>query len=161
MDSSFEKNYAREQEIRRMHDAAQAQGIREGMADAVDAYQFFRGSIMAEGDIYACIYRLYSQARDRGSRYVDIADNLDAENAGEMADAFRRHGIDRFTYSSGWSGAARVAWQFIQLGFVLEGMAEINGPHMELGSDKHEKAYGYVFSIRQPVYCGHGAVNFE
>lgn len=34
MDSSFEKNYAREQEIRRMHDAAQAQGSREGMADA-------------------------------------------------------------------------------------------------------------------------------
>lgn len=70
MDSSFEKNYAREQEIRRMHDAAQAQDSREGMADAVDAYQSFRDSILAEGDIYARIYRLYSQARDRGNQHM-------------------------------------------------------------------------------------------
>ena len=151
MDSSFEKNYAREQEIRRMHDAAQAQGSREGMSDAVDAYQSFRGSIMAEGDIYARIYRLYSQARDRGNQYVDIADDMDAENAGEMTDAFRKYGIDRFTYSSGWSGAARAAWQFIQHGYILEGMLEINGSHTEIGSDKHEKVYGYVFSVRQEL----------
>lgn len=111
MESSFETNYAREQEIRQMHDAAQAQGSRESMADAVDAYQSFRNGIMAE--------------------------------------AFRRHGIEKFTYSSCWSGAARAAWQFVQHGCVLEGMAEINGPHTELGSDKHEKVYGYVFSVRQ------------
>ncbi len=111
MDSSFEKNYAREQEIRRMHDAAQ--GSREGMADAVDAYQFFRNSIMTE--------------------------------------AFRRHGIEKFTYSSGWSGAAKAAWQFIQHGCILEGMLEIYGPHMKIGSDKHEKVYGYVFSVRQEL----------
>ena len=151
MDSSFEKNYAREQEIRRMHDAAQTQGSREGMSDAVDAYQSFRNSIMAEGDIYARIYRLYSQARDRGNRYVDISDDTDAESAGKMADAFRRHGIEKFTYSSCWSGAARAAWQFIQHGCILEGMLEINGPHTEIGSDRHEKVYGYVFSVRQEM----------
>lgn len=149
MESSFEKNYAGEQEIRQMHDAAQAQGSREGMADAVDAYQSFRNGIMAEGDIYARIYRLYSQARDRGNRYVDIAADPDEENAGKLAEAFRRHGIEKFTCSSCWSGAARAAWQFVQHGCVLEGMAEINGPHTEIGSDKREKVYGYVFSVRQ------------
>ena len=148
MDSSFEKNYAREQEIRRMHDAAQTQGSREGMSDAVDAYQSFRNSIMAEGDIYARIYRLYSQARDRGNRYVDISDNTDAENAGKMADAFRRHGIEKFTYSSCWSGAARAAWQFIQHGWALEGMAEVSNGDIKLFSDVYEKTYAYVFSIQ-------------
>lgn len=151
MESSFEKNYAREQEIRRMHDEAKAYGSGEGMADAVEAYRDFRSGIMAERDIYARIYRLYSQARNRGNRYVDISDDLDAENAGEMADAFRRHGIEKFTYSSCWSGAARAAWQFIQHGCILEGMLEINGPHTEIGSDKHEKVYGYVFSVRQEL----------
>ncbi len=112
MESSFEKDYAREQEIRRMHDKAKAYGSGEGMADAVEAYRDFRSSIMAEGDIYARIYRLYSQARDRGNRYVVISDNTDAENAGKMADAFRRHGIENFTHSSCWSGAASICTNF-------------------------------------------------
>lgn len=54
-------------------------------------------------------------------------------------------------------GAYFAAWQFIQHGFVLEGMLEINGPHTEIGSDKHEKAYGYVqysaACVLQPWGC--------
>ena len=58
-----------------------------------------------------------------------------------MADAFRKQIIEKFTYSSCWFGAV----------MVLEGMAEINGLHTEIGSDKHEKAYMYVFSVWQEL----------
>lgn len=148
MDSSFEKNYARELEIRRKYKEAEAQGSKEGMADAAGAYQVFRNSIMAEGDVYAGIYRLYSQAQDRGNECIDIDNDIPESKAGELADAFRSYGIKRFTYSSVWSGAARAAWQFIQHGWVLEGMAEVSSGDIKLFSDVYEKTYAYVFSIQ-------------
>lgn len=47
MDGSFERNYKREQEIRRQYNEADAQGSGEGRAAAKAAYQEFRNSIMA------------------------------------------------------------------------------------------------------------------
>ncbi len=148
MDKSFEKNYAREREIRSRYNEADAQDSEEGRETAGAVYQEFRDYIKAQGDVYARIYFLYSQAKDRGNECIDIDSDIDGGEAGAMADAFRSYGIERFTYSSSWSGAARAAWQFIQHGWVLEGMAEINCKYRKFMSDEYEKAYGYVFSIR-------------
>ncbi len=45
MDNSFEKNFEREQEIRRQYDAADSQGSEEGRAAARKAYQKFREAL--------------------------------------------------------------------------------------------------------------------
>ncbi len=147
MDNSFEKNFEREQEIRRQYDAADSQGSEEGRAAARKAYQKFRDGIAAQGGVYAVIYRLYSQAGERGNKYIDLDYEVDGEEAGKLADAFRKYGIGRFTYSSGWSGAAEAAWQFIQHGCVLEGMAEISSGYKALDSSEYTKTHGYVFRV--------------
>jgi len=143
MDNSFEKNYEREQEIRRQYDAADSQGSEA----ARKAYQNFRDGITAQGSVYAVIYRLYSQAGERGNQYIDLDYEVDGEEAGKLAGAFRRYGIGRFTYSSGWSGAAEAAWQFIQHGCILEGMAEISSGYKALDSSEFTKTHGYVFRV--------------
>lgn len=148
MDSSFEKNYAREQENRQQFNTEKTQKSEDGRKAAVAAYQEFRDYIMAQGDVYAGIYRLYSQSRDRGNECIDIDRDIEGSKAGELADAFRSYGIQKFTYSSGWSGAAEAAWQFIQHGWKLEGMAELYSGSRKFMSDEYIKTHGYVFSIR-------------
>lgn len=148
MDSSFEKNYAREQEIRRQFITAKKQESEDASKAALVAYQEFRDYIMAQGDVYAGIYQLYSQSRDRGNECIDIDRDIGGGKAGELADAFRSYGIQKFTYSSGWSGAAEAAWQFIQHGWALEGMAELYSGSQKFMSDEYIKTHGYVFSIQ-------------
>lgn len=148
MDSSFEKNYMKEQEIRRQFDVADKHNNEEDRSSARDTYQEFKNKIMAQGDVYASIYRLYSRSRERGNECIDIDTDIEGSKAGELADAFRSYGIKKFTYSSAWSGASETAWQFIQHGWVLEGMAEIYSGDREFMSDKYIKAHGYVFSIQ-------------
>ncbi|WP_406040089.1 hypothetical protein [Succinimonas sp.] len=70
----------------------------------------------------------------------------DNEAPGLIA-AMRENGIEKFTFSSGWSRAVETAWLFQKNGCALEGLAEICSRYTEFGSDEHEKACGYLFRV--------------
>ena len=70
----------------------------------------------------------------------------DNEAPGLIA-AMRENGIEKFTFSSGWSHAVETAWLFQEAGYALEGLVEIYSRYTALGSDEHEKAHGYLFRV--------------
>ena len=147
MNNTLAQDYAREQEIRRQYDAADAQGSSEGKEAARAAYKALTDSIAAKGEAYAKVYRLYSGAQERGNAYIDLNEVIWDEKVKETIDALRENGISHFTFSSGWSSAVETAWLFTQNGCQLEGLVEINSPHKAFGSEEYEKAHGYLFSI--------------
>ena len=67
--------------------------------------------------------------------------------AAKLIEAMRQNGIERFTFSSGWSHAVETAWLFKEAGCTLEGLVEINSRYTGWNSDEHEKAHGYLFRV--------------
>lgn len=55
--------------------------------------------------------------------------------------------MKEFTFSSSWSSAIQVAWQFTQLGCTLKGMTEIYGSGQKFMSNEYERIPAYVFEI--------------
>ena len=59
----------------------------------------------------------------------------------------RENGIERFTFSSGWTDAVETAWLFQKAGCVLEGLVEINKCNLTPFTDECEKIHGYLFRV--------------
>lgn len=148
MNNTLAQDYAREQEIKRQYGTADAQGSEEGKEAARAAYRALMDGIAARGDAYARTYRLYSGAQERGNEYIDLNEVIWDEKVKETIDSLRKCGIEKFTFSSGWSSAVETAWLFTQNGCRLEGLVEINSQHKAFGSEEYEKAHGYLFSIQ-------------
>lgn len=145
--NNFAEEYAQEMECRRRFDAAEAAGNTEGQETARDAYRRLEEQIAEKGKAYGWIYRLYSQAQERGNEYIDLNEVIWDDRVAALIDSLREYGIEKFTFSATWSSAVETAWLFTQNGCRLEGIVEINGPHKAFMSDEYEKAHGYLFSI--------------
>lgn len=145
--NNFAEEYAQEQECRRQFDAAEAAGNTEGQEKARDAYQRLEARIFEKGDAYGRTYRLYREAKERGNEYIDLNEVIWDDKVAPLIGSLREYGIEKFTFSSGWSSAVETAWLFIQNGCHLEGIVEINGSHKAFMSDEYEKAHGYLFTI--------------
>lgn len=141
------KDYEREQEISAAYDAAEAANDEAGMEAARTAHRVLEESIRAKGETYCRIYRLYTEARERGNEYIDLSDCSQYDNAEALIVAFREYGIERFTFSSSWSSAVESAWAFLQSGCTLEGMTELNGRARNFRGSGFEKVHGYIFKV--------------
>ena len=93
------------------------------------------------------LFNEYVVSRDSGNDYLDISEVVWDNEAAKLIEAMRQNGIERFTFSSGWSHAIDTAWFFKEAGCTLEGLVEINSRYTEWISDKHEKAHGYLFRV--------------
>ena len=145
--NNFAEEYAQEMECRRQFDAAEAAGDTEGQEKARAAHQLLAEQIKAKGAAYERILRFYFEAQERGNEYIDLNEVIWDDKVTALIDSFREYGIEKFTFSSGWSSAVETAWLFTQNGCRLEGLVEINGPHKAFMSDEYENAHGYLFSI--------------
>ncbi|MCD8049771.1 MAG: L-rhamnose mutarotase [Clostridia bacterium] len=92
--------------------------------------------IDAKGTTYARIYTLYAEAQERGNEYIDLHDNIWDEHVKGVIDALREYGVEKFTFSSGWSSAVETAWLFLQNGCTLEGMIELHGSEKSRSGEK-------------------------
>lgn len=148
MMNAFEKDYQQELKIRADYDAAKAAENEAGQEAArADIHELW-GSIDEKGEAYARIYRDYKNSRDKGNEYIDFRDVIWDKDVEGLVTCMRENGIDRFTFSSGWSSAVETAWLFKENGCELEGLIQINGDQNFFKEEEYEKVPTYLFSIR-------------
>ena len=147
MKNDFAREYAQEQENIRNYHEADARNDEAGMQAVRVAHKALMASIEAKGKDYAYLYELYEDAHDRGNELIDLNDVVWDDKVEALIASFREYGIERFTFSSGWSSAVETAWLFTQQGCKLEGLVEINGRCKAFMSDDYEKKHGYLFSV--------------
>ena len=130
----------------RLNERYQADKDDKDIVEEISAdYKKLMETIEAEGKSFCQVYTLYKSMRDRGNAYIDVCDLNNEKKAAEMILAFREHGIQFFTFSSSWSSANLVAWEFVKNGCTVSGMMEVNGMHQKFMSDEYEKVPGYLF----------------
>ena len=110
--NNFAEEYAREAAIKAQYHEAEKAGSKEGQEAARDAYHELEEQVAAKGNSYARIYRLYSEAQDRGNEYIDLNDTIWDEQVKPLICSLREYGIEKFTFSSTWSSAVETAWLF-------------------------------------------------
>lgn len=147
MKNDFAREYAQEQENIRAYHEADARDDEAGRTAVRNAHHALMASIEAKGKDYANLYSLYDDAQERGNELIDINEVVWDDNVEALIASFREYGIERFTFSSGWSSAVETAWKFTENGCRLEGLVEINGRCKAFMSDDYEKKHGYLFSV--------------
>jgi len=146
MKNLFEAAFLQEQEIIRAYDAADLIGDEAGKAAARTAHKTWEQGLPSQVAENPGIYRTYAEARRNGNDNIDFHDVIwDKEVPGLIA-TLRQLGIEKFTFSSGWSSAVETAWLFQQNGCSLQGLVEVNG-NKDCFTGDHEKRHGYLFSL--------------
>ena len=146
MKNNFAQEYAREQAIRAAYNTAKETGNESGIEKAKADMRSLNEEIGAKGDAYAFVYRLYKEMKEAGNEHIDLHDTIRDE--AKMIETLRSLGVESFTFSSGWSSAVESAWIFQQNGCRLQGLIELNSPHMNWFTGTREKVHGYLFSIQ-------------
>ena len=146
MKNNFAQEYAREEEIRAAYNTAKETGNEAGIEKAKADMRSLNEEIGAKGDAYAFVYRLYQEMKEAGNEHSDLHDTIRDE--AKMIETLRSLGVESFTFSSGWSSAVESAWIFQENGCRLQGLIELNSPHMNWFTGTREKVHGYLFSIQ-------------
>ena len=122
MKSIFTKELARALEIRKQYDIADGKNDESGKAAARKAIQELYAGIQTMGNEYLRVFRMALDSMEKGNDLIDLHDSIWDEQVPAMIGDLRKCGIDRFTFSSTWSGAVRTAWLFLQNGCANEGI---------------------------------------
>ncbi len=144
MNNIFAEDIKKEQEIKANYNAAATEEERE---TARKAYQMWKATVIEKGEEYGRIYRFLSEAAERGNEYIAISECHDYRDEKTLIELFRKYGIEKFIFASGWSSAVDSAWIFTQNGCTIEGMTEYNTQGRAWGSDEFEKKHGYLFKV--------------
>lgn len=144
MKNIFAEDIKKELEIKASYHAAETE---EGREAARQAYQEWKETVIAKGEEYGRIYKMLSDAAELGNEYIDLSECHEYRDEKGLIELFRKYGIERFTFSSGWSSAVDSAWIFVENGCTVEGMVEINTQFKAWGSDEYEKRHGYLFKV--------------
>lgn len=145
--NNFEAEYNTYAGIMKHFDTAKEADDKAGMDAARAEYKAFAETINEKGEGYARTFELYKDARDRGNDYIDFGQVIWDNQVAGLIESLRAYGLEKFTFSSGWSSAVDTAWLFLQNGCRLEGLIEINSSHKEFMKDTYEKAHAYLFSL--------------
>ena len=146
MKNNFAQEYAREEAIKNAYHAAEKAGDEDGKKKARVDIRSLTEEIAAKGDDYAFVYRLYQEMMEAGNDHIDLRDPI--RDDAKMIETLRNLGVESFTFSSGWSSAVESAWIFQRCGCRLQGLIELNSPHMNWFTGTREKVHGYLFSIQ-------------
>ena len=141
----IERFYGRNEELERTFAAAEKAGDAAAMDACQDAYQDLLQEVRAEGEAFGDMMRLYSDMKKHGS--FPTRRSSDLREPEKILKTFREFGVTEFTFSSSWSSAIQVAWQFTQLGCKLKGMTEIYGSGQKFMSNEYERIPAFLFSL--------------
>lgn len=141
----IERFYRRNEELERKFEAAEKAGDAKTMDACQDAYQDLLQEVRAEGEAFGDMMRLYSDMKKQGNSRLDLSGTY--REPEKILETFREFGVTEFTFSSTWSSAIQVAWEFTQMGCTLKGMTEIYGSGRKLMSNEYEKVPAYLFSL--------------
>lgn len=141
----IERFYGRNEELERQFDAVEKAGNEKEMNACREAYQELLKEVRAEGQDFCNMMRLYSDMKKHGNSLLDLSGTY--QEPEKILKVFREFGVKEFTFSSNWSSAIQVAWEFTQMGCTLKGMTEIYGSGRKLMSNEYEKVPAYIFKI--------------
>ena len=141
----LERFYQRHEELERKFDAAEKAGDTKAMDACQDSHQNLLQEVRVEGEAFGDMMRLYSDMKKHGNSHLDLSGTY--QEPEKILKTFREFGVTEFTFSSSWSSAIQVAWQFTQLGCTLKGMTEIYGSGQKFMSNEYERIPAYVFEI--------------
>ena len=147
MKNQFAEEFAKLCQIKEQYVAARKVEDAVGKKAARDAMADLEESILAKGQTYSNLYRLYESAQERGNEYLDLEQCYDYRDEAALIASFREYGIETFTFSSRYSSAVESAWMFIQNGCTLKGMVEINSKSKKWEGEGYEKCPAYLFSV--------------
>jgi len=142
--NAFENFYSRIRDAKNAYDAAKTEDEKNA---ARAAYKAVWDELKELGTAACRLFREYETSRNSGNEYLDISEVVWDNEAPGLIAAMRENGIEKFTFSSGWSHAVETAWLFQEAGCALEGLVEIYSRYTQFGSDEHEKAHGYLFRV--------------
>ena len=146
MNKQFALDYELEKTIYDSYHKAQDAGDEAGMEKFRAMYrEEFAPYLNSQEADYINLYQLYKSARERGNEYIDLNEPYQYRDADTLLAALRKYGIERFTFSSGWSSAIETSWELTQKGCTLEGMTEINGTTTKIFSDEYERVPAFIF----------------
>lgn len=140
----FETIYSRLLDLRKAYETAANEGDRISVQNAICA---LLDEIDETEETFSRICALYVRSRDDGNEYLDINGVIRDKDVDSLVSCMRENGIDKFTFSSGWTSAVDTAWLLQQAGCRLEGLVEINSQYRAPKTGEHEKAHGYLFSV--------------
>ena len=141
----LERFYERHEELERKLDAAENDGNTRAIEACQKGHQELLEEVRAEGETFGDMMRLYSDMKKHGNSLLDLSGTY--QEPEKILKVFREFGVKEFTFSSTWSSAVQVAWQFTQLGCKLKGMTEIYGSGQKFMSNEYERIPAYVFEI--------------
>lgn len=141
----IERFYGRNEELEKKFDAAEKVGDTKTMDACQDAYQDLLQEVRVEGKDFGDMMRLYSDMKKHGNSLLDLSGTY--QEPKKILEVFREFGVKEFTFSSSWSSAIQVAWEFTQNGCTLKGMTEIYGSSQKFMSNEYERIPAYVFEI--------------
>ena len=142
---SIERFYGRSEELEKKSDAAEKAEDAQTMQACRDAYQVLVKKVQAEGEDFGNMMRLYSDMKKHGNSLLDLSGTY--REPKKILQVFREFGVKEFTFSSTWSSAVQVAWEFTQLGCSLKGMTEIYGSGQKFMSNEYERIPAFIFSL--------------
>ncbi|MGE9943522.1 DUF7698 family protein [Phascolarctobacterium succinatutens] len=140
----MEKHYNTLKELHNAFDAATT----EEQKNAIRAdYKKFEKELESQGRAFSRIFWLYEASREKENNLIDLnGDGLWSNDADLLIKDFRDCKIKEFTYSSTWSNANEIAWEFIKNGCTLKGMTMINTTK-KIFSESYDQKPAYIFSI--------------
>lgn len=143
-DNIFEVIYSKVQDFHKKYSEAQTL---EDKKKVRSDYNALMEDVEKHGEHFCRIWREYESSKDCGNAYIDINDVVWDKDAEKLISCMRENGIDKFTFSSRWSGSVETAWLFQKAGCKLEGLVEINSRIKDYMNDEYEKVHGYLFSV--------------
>ena len=90
---------------------------------------------------------MYKDSQDNKNQYIDFSDAIWDNEVQSIIKTLRDNRIEKFTFSSTWSGAVRTAWLFTQNGCTLEGLTEINEGYEDFITGEMKKTPAYLFKL--------------
>lgn len=140
----FEEIYLEMVRAERLHETATDEAEKK---EATAIYSKAEAAIKELGNTACRIFRIFKDSKECGNPYLDINDVVWEKDVEELLSCMRDNGIDRFTFSSTWSGAVETAWLFQQNGCRLEGLVEVKSLQWNFATHEYEKRHGYLFSL--------------
>lgn len=138
--NKFEKLYARVQELKKLYN----EGEKE---KAQQSYSELKETIKNEENGFRKIWTMYEKARENQNMYIDFNEVIWDNEVQSIIKILRDNGIEKFTFSSTWTNAVKIAWLFKQNGCTLEGLIEINEGFEDFETGEMKKTPTYLFKL--------------
>ncbi|MBR2579038.1 MAG: hypothetical protein IKE41_02730 [Clostridia bacterium] len=138
--NKFDELYTKMEEARKLYQAGEQEKSRQN-------YGKIKETLKEQETEFNKIWSMYDKAKENGNQYIDFHDVIWDNEVEGIVKTLRDNGIERFTFSSGWTSAVKTAWLFKENGCTLEGLTEVYDGFEDFTTGKKTKIPAYLFKV--------------